>query len=191
MHQQAFPVTQTERLTLDNLTKDDDISIYEIFSDPDVMAFFDMEPFTKKEDGLNMISFFRNKFISRTGIRWAIREKGNNKLIGTCGFNSWVEFDHSAIIGYELATPYWGKGYASEAIAHVIKLAYDGSLPITVNRIEASVVPGNVGSENVLKKNGFVFEGRLREKGFWANRYHDMNLFSLVKQDYLATKASL
>jgi ribosomal-protein-alanine N-acetyltransferase len=185
MNRPKFPVTQTERLVLDNLNNDDQTAIYEIFSDLKVMEFFDMEPFTKKEEGLGMISFFRNKFLSKSGIRWAIREKGSSKLIGTCGFNSWVEFDHSAIIGYELATPYWGKGYASEAIAHIIKLAYQGGLPITVNRIEASVVPGNIGSENVLKKNGFQLEGCLREKGFWANQYHDMNLFSLIKKDYL------
>ena len=186
MHQQPFPATETKRLVLDNLKNEDQTAVYDIFSDPKVMEFFDMEPFTKEEDGLNMISFFRNKFISRSGIRWAIREKGSSQLIGTCGFNSWVEFDHSAIIGYELATPYWGKGYASEAIAHVIELAYTDKLAIKVNRIEASVVPGNIGSENVLKKNGFQFEGRLREKGFWANQYHDMNLFSLVKKDYQA-----
>lgn len=184
MHRHPFPKTQSERLTLDNLSTDDQQAIFEIFSNPKVMEYYDMEPFTKPEEGQNMISFFRNKFISKTGIRWAIREKGKNQLIGTCGFNNWVEYDHSAIIGYELAPAYWGKGYASEAIAQVIKLAYQGGLPIKVNRIEASVVPGNIGSENVLKKNGFKFEGCLREKGFWANEYHDMNLFGLVRKDY-------
>ena len=184
MHHHPFPVTQTERLVLDNLKDDDQKAIFEIFSDAKVMEYYDMEPFTQESEGANMISFFRNKFVTKTGIRWAIREKGNPQLIGTCGFNNWVEYDHSAIIGYELAEPYWGKGYASEAIAQLIKVAYQGELPITVNRIEASVVPGNIGSENVLKKNGFKFEGCLREKGYWAGEYHDMNLFSLVRKDY-------
>ena len=109
----------------------------------------------------------------------------SSKLIGTCGFNNWVAYDHSAIIGYELAPEFWGKGYATEAIHKIISAAYNDELQIHVNRIEASVVPGNIASEKVLKKNGFIFEGRLREKAFWDNQYQDMNLFALIKSQFL------
>ena len=47
------------------------------------------------------------------------------------------------------------------------------------------MVPGNIASEKVLKKNGFIFEGRLREKAFWDNQYQDMNLFALIKSQFL------
>ncbi len=189
---QAFPTLETPRLLLDELRDDDDLDIYRIFSDARVMEFYDMERLTKPEEGPEITRFLQEKFRIQIGIRWAIRERSPNssaqKLIGTCGFNNWVSYDHSAIIGYELAPEYWGKGYANEAIQAVINSAYNNQLPIHINRIEASVVTGNAGSEKVLKKNGFTFEGRLREKGFWNNQYHDMNLFSLLKSDFIAAQ---
>ncbi len=187
----AFPTLKTQCLVLNELQDDDDLDIYHIFSSAKVMEFYDMESLSKPEEGLEIVKFLQDKFKTQTGIRWAIRERSpssnKQKLIGTCGFNNWVSYDHSAIIGYELAPEFWGKGYASEAIQAVIHSAYNGKLPIHINRIEACVVPGNIGSEKVLKKNGFTFEARLREKGFWDNRYHDMNLFSLLKRDALAS----
>ncbi|MFT4609462.1 MAG: ribosomal-protein-alanine N-acetyltransferase, partial [Cellvibrionaceae bacterium] len=183
------PILYTSRLVLDELRDDDHEAIYHIFSDKKAMALYDMERLTKPEEGLDIINFLRNKFTTNSGIRWAIREispsRQSSKLIGTCGFNNWVAYDHSAIIGYELAPEFWCKGYATEAIHKIISAAYNDELQIHVNRIEASVVPGNIASEKVLKKNGFIFEGRLREKAFWDNQYQDMNLFALIKSHFL------
>lgn len=191
MTHKLFPILHTDRLVLDELRDDDHSDIYKIFSDQKAMALYDMERLTKPSEGMDIVKFLREKFIKNIGIRWAIREISSkakpSKLIGTCGFNNWVAYDHSAIIGYELAPEFWAKGYATEAIQKVINTAYRGQLPIQINRIEASVVPGNTGSENVLKKNGFILEGRLREKAFWGKQYHDMNLFSLIESDF--TKA--
>jgi ribosomal-protein-alanine N-acetyltransferase len=191
MNRQPFPILYTNRLVLDELRDDDHEAIYHIFSDKEAMALYDMERLTKAEEGLDIVNFLRNKFATNSGIRWAIREispsRKSSKLIGTCGFNNWVAYDHSAIIGYELAPEFWGKGYATEAIHKIISAAYNDELQIHVNRIEASVVPSNIGSEKVLKKNGFMFEGRLREKAFWNNQYQDMNLFALIKSHFLKT----
>lgn len=184
-----FPILHTARLVLDELRDDDHSDIYKIFSDNKAMALYDMERLTKPSEGMDIVKFLREKFTKNMGIRWAIRETSSrnrpSKLIGTCGFNNWVAYDHSAIIGYELAPDFWGKGYATEAIQKIITTAYKDELPIRVNRIEASVVPGNIGSEKVLKKNGFIFEGCLREKAFWNNQYHDMNLFALIESDFM------
>jgi len=189
MSLKQFPKLYTSRLILDELRDEDHNEIYRIFSDQKAMALYDMERLTKPEEGLEIINFLHNKFASGSGIRWAIREASPSsrpsKLIGTCGFNNWVAYDHSAIIGYELASEFWGKGYATEAINKVISTAYNDELQIHVNRIEASVVPGNIGSEKVLKKNGFIFEGRLREKAYWDKKYQDMNLFALIKSHFI------
>jgi ribosomal-protein-alanine N-acetyltransferase len=191
MTYKPFPSLHTDRLVLDELQDDDHADIYKIFSSQKAMAHYDMERLTTPSEGMEIVNFLREKFTKNIGVRWAIREISSkarsSKLIGTCGFNNWVAYDHSAIIGYELAPDFWGKGYATEAIQRVISAAYSGELPIRVNRIEACVVPGNIGSEKVLKKNGFIFDGCLREKAFWNEQYHDMNLFSLIESDF--TKA--
>ncbi len=116
------------------------------------------------------------------------RHQRSTALSSSSAASDWYKrqaYDHSAIIGYEHAPEFWGKGYATEAIHKIISAAYNDELQIHINRIEASVVPGNIGSEKVLKKNGFIFEGRLREKAFWDNQYQDMNLFALIKSQFL------
>ncbi|MFT7492026.1 MAG: ribosomal-protein-alanine N-acetyltransferase [Pseudohongiellaceae bacterium] len=189
MRPKLFPNLYSNRLVLDEVREDDTDAIYDIFSNPKAMSLYDMERLTKPEEASDIVDFLRNKFTHNSGIRWAIREASapgkSSPLIGTCGFNNWVAYDHSAIIGYELAPEFWGKGYATEAIHKIISAAYNDELQIHINRIEASVVPGNIGSEKVLKKNGFIFEGRLHEKAFWDDQYQDMNLFALIKSRFL------
>lgn len=184
MRNKSFPIYQTTRLHLSAITEQDFDSIRALFSDLKVMEFYDMEAVKNEQEAKKMFNFLVGMHKSGNGIRWALREADKGKLIGTCGFNSWNAFDHSAIIGYDLFPDYWGKGYASEVVQQMVELAFTGQLPVTVNRIEAFIMPANKGSEGVARKNGFIFEGCLRQKGYWAGVYHDMNVFSLLKEDY-------
>lgn len=185
MRHTPFPTHKTERLVLNQITDADFDAIHQLFADPQVMAFYDMEAVKNLNEAKKMFNFLIGMHQGGNGIRWALRQQNNGPLIGTCGFNSWNAFDHSAIIGYDLFPQYWGKGYASEAVSHMVELAFTDQLPTKINRIEAFIMPENAGSEGVARNNGFVFEGCLREKGYWANQYHDMNVFSLLKKDYV------
>ena len=177
-----FPVIETKRLLLDAISPKDKESIFSLYSDADVVEYYDMAAFTHLDQAEKIIAMFTSRYDENTGIRWAIRNKGDSKLLGTCGFNSY-SFGHGAMIGYDLVKSHWGNGYASEAVAAICGFAFNGGLPVKVNRIEALTIPGNEASVRVLQKNGFVFEGLLRQKGFWKGRYHDMNMFSLLAKD--------
>ncbi len=179
-----FPKLYTERLCLDQLSEKDSKEVFTIFSDPDVVAHYDIERFNEPAEALQLVQYFRSRFEDKTGIRWAIRKKGRARLIGTCGFNSWNEYDHSAIIGYDLAQKHWGQGFASEAVAAIIGYAFSKDFPFSVNRIEASILAGNAASISLAEKLGFKFEGVLREKAYFANKFHDMALYSLLRRDW-------
>jgi RimJ/RimL family protein N-acetyltransferase len=45
------------------------------------------------------------------GIEWGITRKGDDTVIGTCGFYSFYESFHRAETGYELQPAYWPPGY--------------------------------------------------------------------------------
>lgn len=185
MRLNAIPVLQSERLLLDSLLPEDSKNIFAIFSDPEVIRHYDVEQFKDPAEGLNLIEYFDARFKSGTGARWAVRDKSTGEFLGSCGFNNWNEFDYSAVIGYELNRKQWGKGYAKEAIDTIVDFIFDENFQFYVNRIEALILPSNLASAKVAQKCGFVFEGALRDKCYWNESFHDMNMFSLLRKDWL------
>jgi RimJ/RimL family protein N-acetyltransferase len=56
-------------------------------------------------------------------------------------------------LGYYFFPPYWGQGYATEAVRAVTQhLLSQG-----VHRLVATVTAGNIASERILQKAGFIF----------------------------------
>jgi len=91
----------------------------------------------------------------------------------------------SATIGYDLNRDYWGRGITTEALRSIIRYAFSGKLPCPiVNRIQADTIPGNIASEKVLLKLGFVEEGIRRQSGYWKDQYHDLKCFGLLKENF-------
>jgi ribosomal-protein-alanine N-acetyltransferase len=180
-----FPVLTSQRLKLDRLTQKDINNIYSIFSDPAVIEHYDVEIFKDKNEASELIKYFNALYDGDGGIRWAIRDKKTGKFIGSCGYSNWNPFDHSAVISYELAKAHWGKGYASEALQCIINFIFDESFHFYVHRIEALILPSNQPSEILAKRHHFEFEGTLKEKCYWNNSFHDMNMFGLLRKNWV------
>ncbi|GLX76983.1 N-acetyltransferase [Thalassotalea insulae] len=182
-----FPELATSRLNLTKITESDASSIFTLFSDPSVVEYYDLEVFTDIAQASRLIAFFNGRYNEALGIRWGIRVKGSDTLIGTCGFNRWNAQMKNAVIGYDLMSDFWGQGYITEAVNSIVAAAFNGKLPCgELNRIQADTVPGNKGSEFVLGKIGFQEEGLRRESGYWKNQFHDLKCFALLKSDYQA-----
>lgn len=83
-----------------------------------------------------------------------------------------------AELGYVIARKYWGCGFATQAI----KLAaQSGFQDLDVERIEAYVDPGNIGSQRALEKNGFVVEGLLRKQVVQKGQVKDRLIYAAFK----------
>ncbi len=87
------------------------------------------------------------------GVVFAIANAG--MLIGCTGYRGFGE-DH-AELGYWIGKPYWGMGYASEAVRALILHAFerDGFDYLTVGHFS-----DNPASARVIAKFGFVPQGR-------------------------------
>lgn len=180
----AIPRLETERLKLRAIFPDDVEAIFRLFSDPQVTRFYDFEPLVDTEQALNLIRNFTRWFQTNQSVRWGIVCKDDGLLIGTCCFDSFLKRNQSVNLGYEIQSKYWGHGFATEAAQKVIGHAFQNGIVGPVNRIEAKTIPQNIGSEKVLWKLGFEKEGLLRQYGHWKGQYHDMNLFSLIRDQY-------
>jgi RimJ/RimL family protein N-acetyltransferase len=82
------------------------------------------------------------------------------RLIGAVTLSA---FDEGApVLGYWLAEPAWGKGYATEAAAAILAHAFNAR---QVETVRASVAKSNPASLNVQIKLGFKMTG---EKNMWS-----------------------
>jgi len=177
----SFPELNTNRLFLREISQEDAEAIFDYFSMDIVTEYYDLETFDEIIEAKQLIKAFRHRYLENKAIRWGIVLKGENRLIGTCGFHS-IEFEHDKLeIGYELHPTYWKRGIMTEAITAIIKIGFES---MNANRIEAFYDPDNVASEQLLKKVGFQKEGVLRERFFEKGQYVDATVASYLRRDY-------
>lgn len=171
---------ETPRLKLRPLTQSDAEDIFEIFSDRQVMKYYDLLPFETLERAKQQIEFFTNGYADKQMIRWGIELKENGKLIGTCGFFAFNEDTLKAELGYELNSRYQGKGIMTEAITEALAFLFRQT---SVNRVEAFVEPENTASQKLLEKLGFTKEGTLRQYERCRGELIDICVFGLLRSD--------
>jgi ribosomal-protein-alanine N-acetyltransferase len=157
------------------------MALFRIFSDSRVTRYYNLKTFTDPDEALRLLHKRYDRFWQGRGIRWAIVPKGHDELVGSCGFNSLNYRTRVGELGYELARPYWQRGIMSEAVGAIVGYGFH-HLPL--NRIEAWVMPQNHASANLLLKLGFQSEGILEKKGYWHGRFHDLELFSLLAEQW-------
>jgi len=147
-----FPVLKTKRLTLRQLSVNDDNEIFALRSDQQVNKYIDRDPSNTIDDARKFIQKIEEVVSRNEGIYWAITLKDHDKLAGTiCLFNFSNENDQ-AEIGYELLPAFQGQGIMQEAIAKVIAFAFD---VIGLKTIEAYTHLENKSSTKLLEKFNF------------------------------------
>jgi [ribosomal protein S5]-alanine N-acetyltransferase len=176
-----FPILETERLKLVNITQNYAENMFEIFSLEEVTKYYGSDPFTVKDEAIKLIDMFQKNFHEKRSIRWGIILKQEETFIGTLGLNGLQLKNMKSEIGYELHPNYWRNGYASEAIKEIIRFSFED---LALNRIGAVVFPDNQASLNLLEKLGFMKEGLLRDYLHQNNQFHSTFMLSLLKQEW-------
>ncbi len=180
-HTDVFPTLETERLRLRQIEESDASSLMNYLTDPEVMEYYGLAPFQSIKDALNEISWYQSIFKENTGIRWGITLKGEDEIIGSCGFLNMSPQNYRTEVGYELSKQYWGKGIAGEALDAVLSYGFES---MNLQRIQALIEPPNVASIRLVEKHGFVREGLLRNFEFTGNKFDDLYMYALLKQDF-------
>ncbi|MGG1661801.1 GNAT family N-acetyltransferase [Brevibacillus sp. NRS-1366] len=170
----------SERLLLRPMQLNDAPFLFGFWSDPMVTKHMNVS-FTDVSQAQQMIELLQGLFTENKAIRWTILLKHSNEVIGSCGFNYLDYENERAEIGYDLGYPYWGKGYAPEAIRALISFGFES---LRLNRVEAKVEPENLNSIKVLKKLRFVEEGKLRQYEKSKGEFVDLIMFSLLRTEW-------
>jgi ribosomal-protein-alanine N-acetyltransferase len=172
----AAPVLETSKLRLRGLALDDAAAVFAYASDPEVARFTLWPPH-------NSEGFTRGFLRMLTGpaiLGWAIVSRESGELLGVIFLHSLNRYHKRAEIAFNVAKRHWKRGIATEAATMVIRFSF---AQFGLNRVEATCMPDNLGSRRVLEKLGMTHEGRSRRSHFRYDGYHDMDLYSILRDE--------
>ena len=174
-----FPSFTLSKCNLRKIEIEDAEPLFNYYNNKNVYQYLDWNGPSSVDHAIEIINHWNRGYSEGWIIRFGIVEKDSNELIGTIFLNS---FDGKrAEIGYELSEKHWRKGIMSEAIRKVIHFAFN---TLERTRIQATVCNENTASEQILLKNGFQYEGLLRqyEENYVTKQVKDMKLYSIIKK---------
>ncbi len=172
-----FPLLDTERLYLREITLNDVPEVFKLRSSEKVMQFIDRPIATKPEDAAELINKIIFSLKENEGITWGITLKSNLKLIGTIGFWKIEKEHYRAEIGYALHPDFHRKGIMQEAMSTVLE---HGFKKMNLHSVEANINPENEVSKKLLAKNNFVQEAYFKENYFSNGKFLDSAIYSLI-----------
>ena len=172
---EPFPVLETNRLVLRQITIEDANEIFELRSNAEAMKYIG-RPKPKVVEDVHELIANMNELTAR--IQWGVTLTSENKVIGTIGYHVIDKQHYRAEIGYMLHPDYWRSGIMSEALIATVNFGFE---KIGLYSIEARIAPENIASAKILEKNGFIKEGHLKESFFYDDRFSDTGIYSMLK----------
>ena len=177
-----LPTLTTPRLTLRALSESDVADVFNVFSDPVVMRYWDGAVMTTQQDAMKYIDQIHHGFRRRELFQWGIADAASDAVIGTCTLIRCSPNHQRCEIGFALRQIRWGQGLGSEAVGALIEFAFTS---LELHRLEADVDPRNDRSLRLLERCGFRREGLLRERYSVNGERQDTLILGLLRREWV------
>lgn len=155
---------ESPRLILRAIKNSDWRALHEYYSDPECVRFTFCEALSEGESWRAVASMAGHWLLHGYG-PYVLEEKATGAVIGVAGLwypNDWPEPE----IKWALARQYWGKGFASEAVRAIQRMAHEYLSNVSL----ISFIHGeNTRSINLALAVGAKLE---KEVGFQGNQWH-------------------
>lgn len=169
-------IFESARLEHRQLDAQDWDFFYSLYSNPKVMGFISdiacetaiREQFNSRISDWNINS---NEWLSIL-----ILSKASRLPLGITGFKL-DKSDSAAELGYLFSEEAWGHGYASESLSALLDYAQNN---LGIVKYKATVTGGNVASEKLLLKKGFVKDKTISNAIFLDGKWHDDLIYKLL-----------
>ena len=176
-----FPTLETEWLTLRALRVSDAPDMYDYSRREDVTRYLLWNPHPDITHTRRYLEYLGGRYRLGMFYDWALVNKKDGRMIGSCGF---VRFDlphNSAELGYVLHPDYHGQGLMQEAAGQVLKFGFE---ELGLHRIEARFMVENEASLRLMKRLGMTFEGVKRESMLVKGAYRDIGTCAILKNEF-------
>ena len=169
------------------LRRDDAAAWYAYLSDPHVTRLTSYD--VRSIDAVHrMIDAYIEGYTRRCSNRWAIADATSDRLVGTCGFYAWDPGTAVAELGYDLDRRSWGNGIMTRVVRAALQWGFG---PLQADRVQATVMVGNLASVRVLEKCGFAYERWLPAHKICRGEPRDFWLFARHRQDVSSAVGAL
>jgi RimJ/RimL family protein N-acetyltransferase len=172
----------SERLILRPVQEADVSVLHPLVDDADVAATMLSTPHPYPEGELRDFILKAIKSLDRRErYEMTIVLKETGLPIGAIRFFH-IDWEHSRTeMGCWLGKQYWGRGYATEATARMVRFGFE---ELGLEGIHAHCLASNAASARVLEKAGLALEGTIRHAARKADEFHDVLLYGIIREDY-------
>jgi RimJ/RimL family protein N-acetyltransferase len=163
-------VVETERLLLRKWNDADACLVAHIYAKPEVMKYIPTGVWSPDRTA-RVIARMRELDLERGYGFYPVVVKNQGTVIGHCGLGQ-LEKTPEVEIAYVLDSPFWGRGYASEAARAVIEHAFS---KLKISRVVAVAFPENVRSIGVMRSVGMKPVGLAHHFGAMLVKYEALS----------------
>ena len=134
-------------------------------------------------------SFIKESMAHNTsGTRLTTFIMQDDEIAGSIGVVKFNRDNRSCEIGYWLRQQLQGQGIMTKACACFITHLFKAR---NLNRIEILIARDNTRSKGIPERLGFTLEGTLRQGLFMYGKYFDLELYSLLREEWITRKENV
>lgn len=185
--QRKNPILVTKRLVL-RLAEESDV--------PELVSFFSRNDerlapvspsrpahFYTEAYWIDRVNKSKEEWAAEQSLKFFIFNKDNNSsLIGSAGFTQMTRGPFQACyLGYAIDKDFEGQGLMREALEAAIQFVFSD---LNFHRIMANHLPENIKSGTLLKRLGFVCEGKALDYLFIGGQWRDHMLTALINKNW-------
>jgi RimJ/RimL family protein N-acetyltransferase len=143
----------TPRLRLRPFALSDVPTVSPWFTDPEIMRYMPTGQDYTLEQVTARVTRYINHQEQHGYSRWMMFDRATGAAVGDAGL-LYLPATQEVELGYRLAKPYWGQGYATEAAQAWLHHAFT---VLGLNEVIAFSHPDNVASVRVMQKIGMTY----------------------------------
>jgi RimJ/RimL family protein N-acetyltransferase len=163
----VVPTLTTPRLVLRPWQLEDASVLFDILQQADILKYFPRTTPPPIDRVEKYIAHHHAHWQERGYGHWAVVENETKLVIGWCGLEFLPETAETEV-AYLLSTPFWGKGFATEAARASLAYGFD---VVRLQQVIGLVHPENIASRRVLEKNGLAYTHRAVYFGMELDRF--------------------
>jgi [ribosomal protein S5]-alanine N-acetyltransferase len=149
---------ETARIRMRPFKQEDIDDIHHLWIDPGVRKYLWDDVEITREQATSVVEGSIESFKARGFGFWVITLKGEESIIGFCGFRLFGDPPEVEIL-YGLFPQYWGEGLTTEAARAMIRCGFEEN---RFDRIFAGADPPNKVSFRVMEKTGMRFAKEIK-----------------------------
>ena len=180
----GLPVLCGKQVVLRELRLSDAASLFAMLTTEEVSRFISPPPTTVNGFEKFIAWTLRMREVGSYAC-FAVTLRGSDAAIGIFQLRELEPGFGTAEWGFAIGSPYWGSGAFTDGAELVIRFAFE---TVGVHRLEARASVRNGRGNGALRKIGAVQEGVLRRSFLRHGEYHDQALYSILADDWRATR---